>query len=168
MKTLVITFLLLQFSIVGAYSQEAATTETMIYNPEANVNADLAKAIAQAREDDKYVFVQIGGNWCKWCVKFHQFVNSDQQIDSMIKANYVVVKVNYDKENKNSDILNRLEHPERFGFPVFVILKNGKRIHTQDSGYLESGAAYDKKKVMRFLQNWTVDALNPEHYKKKD
>ncbi len=45
-------------------------------------------------------------------------------------------------------------------FPVLVILNsNGQRIHTQDSGLLESGDGYDTKKVIGFLKNWTQGAL---------
>jgi hypothetical protein len=53
-----------------------------------------------------------------------------------------------------------LENPQRFGFPVLVVLNsNGQRIHTQDSGLLESGDGYDPKKVIGFLKNWTPAAL---------
>jgi len=72
-----------------------------------------------------------------------------------------VVKVNYSKENKNVDVLEQLEKPQRFGFPVLVILdSDGRRIHTQDTGLLESGDGYDHKKVLNFLKNWTPNALN--------
>ena len=62
--------------------------------------------------------------------------------------------VNYSKENKNLAEMKKLEFPQRFGFPVFVILdSNGKRIHTQNSSYLEEGDGYSKKKVIDFLTN---------------
>ncbi|GAB6279950.1 MAG: hypothetical protein STSR0006_19930 [Lentimicrobium sp.] len=57
------------------------------------------------------------------------------------------------------------EYPQRFGFPVFVILnQKGERIHTQDSGLLESGENYDDKKVIQFLKNWSPKALDPSLY----
>ena len=66
---------------------------------------------------------------------------------------------------KNSKTLAKLGFPQRFGFPVFIILnEKGERIHTQSSEYLEDGkSSYDKKKVMGFLQMWSPDALtSPE------
>ena len=58
--------------------------------------------------------------------------------------------------------LPSLEFPQRFGFPVFVILdENGKRIHTQNSAFLKKGDGYDKEKVLRFFKNWSPQALNP-------
>jgi len=61
--------------------------------------------------------------------------------------------------------LKKLEYPQRFGFPVFVILdSNGKRIHTQNSAYLEEDKGYSRKKVLDFLNQWSPDALNPNLY----
>ena len=57
-------------------------------------------------------------------------------------------------------MLDKLGHPERFGFPVFVVMdQTGKVIHTQDSSYLEEGNGYNRDKVARFFQNWTPEAV---------
>ena len=56
-------------------------------------------------------------------------------------------------------MLQRLNNPVRFGFPVFVVLdENGKVIHTQDSSFLEEGNGYNKEKVLRFFNCWTPQA----------
>ncbi|RZL19500.1 MAG: DUF255 domain-containing protein, partial [Pedobacter sp.] len=47
-----------------------------IYNPSADARADLDAAIAKAKKDNKQVFVQIGGNWCSWCIAFHHMIDS--------------------------------------------------------------------------------------------
>lgn len=138
----------------------SAFSQVNIYNPNADAKADIARAINKARQENKHVFIQIGGNWCPWCVKLHNFLNSDSVLTDILSKNYVVVKVNYSKENKNIEVLKQLENPQRFGFPVLVILdSSGRRIHTQDSGLLESGDGYDRKKVLNFLKNWTPEAL---------
>lgn len=137
-----------------------SVAQVNIYNPNANAALDLEKAIAEANQQGKHVLVQIGGNWCPWCVKLHNLFTTDSTVAAVINKNYVLVKVNYSKENKNLEILNKLDKPQRFGFPVLVILNgNGQRIHTQDSGLLESGEGYDLKKVIGFLKNWTPDAI---------
>lgn len=137
-----------------------SVAQVNIYNPNANAALDLEKAIAEANQQGKHVLVQIGGNWCPWCVRLHNLFTTDSSVAAVINKNYVLVKVNYSKENKNLEILNKLDKPQRFGFPVLVILNgNGQRIHTQDSGLLESGEGYDLKKVIGFLKNWTPDAI---------
>lgn len=138
-----------------------------VYNPEADASADIKKAIELAQKNDKHVFLQIGGNWCPWCIKFHNFVEADSEIKNYFVENFEVVKVNYDRENKQEELLAKLGFPQRFGFPVFVILDaKGNRIHTQNSAFLEKDKDYDHDTVLRFLKNWSPAAINPKSYKK--
>lgn len=82
-----------------------------------------------------------------------------------MEANYVFQLLNYSKENKNLDILAELGYPQRFGFPVIVILDgNGMRIHTQNSAYLEKEKSYDEKVMIEFLKQWSPAAIDPENY----
>lgn len=136
-----------------------------IYNPSADAKADIQKAVKEAKTEGKHVFLQIGGNWCPWCVKFHHFVDSDPEIKSFVDQNFVVVNVNYSKENKNLAVMKELGFPQRFGFPVFVVLNgDGQNIHIQNSGYLEEGGGYSKKKVLTFFKQWSPMALDPKTY----
>lgn len=58
--------------------------------------------------------------------------------------------------------MRRLGNPQRFGFPVFVILDpNGNVVHIQDSSFLEEGQGYNKDKVLRFFNNWAPKAVSP-------
>ena len=162
MKNLAISMFLLLVVLVTVTAQQVNTT---IYNPEANAKADISAAVAKATSENKHVLLQIGGNWCSWCVKFHKLIHTDAAIDSVLKADYIFLLVNYSKENKNLPILKELDFPQRFGFPVLVVLdKTGKRIHTQDSGLLEAGDGYDPKKVVGFLKGWTVAGIDPKNY----
>jgi len=162
MKNLAISMFLLLVVLGTVTAQQVKPT---IYNPEANAKADINAAVAKAASENKHVLLQIGGNWCSWCVKFHKLIHTDAAIDSVLKADYIFLLVNYSKENKNLPILKELDFPQRFGFPVLVVLdKTGKRIHTQDSGLLEAGDGYDPKKVVGFLKGWTVAAIDPKNY----
>ena len=138
----------------------AQTEAVNIYNPNANAKEDIANAVKQAKAENKQVLLQIGGNWCPWCVKLHKFMAEDPQVDSLLKADYIRVMVNYSKEVKNEEVMKMLGNPQRFGFPVLVILgQDGVRLHTQDSWYLEKDKYYDKEKVMHFLEMWNVAAM---------
>lgn len=138
-----------------------------IYNPDANAKADISAAVKKASSEGKHVFLQIGGNWCPWCVKFHRFVDADLEIKKYVEQNFEVVKVNYDPKNKNEVVLAELGFPQRFGFPVFVILDGkGNRIHTQNSAYLEKDKSYDRDVVLQFFKHWSPTAVNPNSYKK--
>lgn len=155
-------------SALKAQTPAVTTPPPMIYHPELDARAEMNKAIKTAKLEHKNVVLMIGGNWCKWCRMFQKFIDNDAQIDSTIKAGFVFEHLNYSKENKNLDILAELNFPQRFGFPVFVILDaDGKRIHTQNSGYLEDGEGYSEDKTIEFFSQWSPAALNPENYVEK-
>lgn len=140
--------------------------ENKLYNPNADAAKDIAAALQKAKAENKYVLLQGGGNWCSWCIEFAKFCKADAKIDSVIKASYVWYHLNWSKENENKKLFSQYGYPQRFGFPVFIILDgNGKRIHTQNSEYLEDGKkSYDRNKVQAFLEMWSPNALNPKMY----
>ena len=76
-----------------------------LYDPQANAAVDIAAAVKKAAAENKYVLLQAGGNWCSWCIEFNRFVKSNAQLDSIVKANYLVYHLNYSKENKNIKLL---------------------------------------------------------------
>ncbi|OMP75024.1 thioredoxin family protein [[Flexibacter] sp. ATCC 35208] len=136
-----------------------------IYNPGADAAADLAAIQQQAAAAKKHILVQVGGNWCIWCKRFYKFTEEDSTLKSLLNNNFIVYHLNYSKENKNLPILQKLGYPQRFGFPVIVILDaKGNRLHTQDTGLLESADSYDQKKIAMLLKQWGPDALNPAYY----
>ncbi|WP_343523600.1 thioredoxin family protein [Pedobacter sp.] len=148
-----------------------------IYNPQANAKADIEAAVAKAAKENKHVLVQVGGNWCTWCIAFHNLVDSTATLKKYINDNFETVLVNYSPENKNESVLAGLGYPQRFGFPVFLVLDGkGKVLHIENSSYLETeevGAngkkkvGHDVKKITAFLKGWTTTAVNPETYKPK-
>lgn len=161
MRNTVFLFLLLCFTVT-TYGQTAFN----LYNPDADAGQELSEAVIKASEENKNIFITIGGNWCGWCKAFNDLVTGDEELSALLENNYEVVHVNYSKENKNPEVLASLDYPQRFGFPVFVILdSSGKRIHTQNSAYLEEGKGHSKAKVKEFLTQWSPSALDPAHYK---
>jgi thiol:disulfide interchange protein len=144
---------------------QAAYDLEHIYDPAANAPADIACATQQAAREGKHVLLQIGGNWCIWCRRLYKFTHDNAELDSLIRQSYVVYHLNYSKENRNLPLLQQLGYPQRFGFPVLVILDaKGARLHTQDTGLLESADSYDKKKLQNMLRQWSPAAMSPAHY----
>jgi thioredoxin-related protein len=166
MKKFILCFLLF-ISCQFSFSQDM--TKFRLYTPKENAEQGIAMAVKEAKAAGKHVFIQIGGNWCIWCARFNDFVTSDKQIDSLIKADYIVYHMNYSKEYYNAALLAKYGYPQRFGFPVFLVLDgNGKLIHTQNSGYLEDGKeSYNKEKVIGFFKDWTPRVFDPKQYKEQ-
>ena len=63
------------------------------------------------------------------------------------------LKVNWSPENKNEALLARW--PRIQGYPhLFVLDGDGKLLHSQETGSLESGRDYDKARFLAFLRAW--------------
>jgi thioredoxin-related protein len=147
-----------------SYSLKAQEKVTL-YNPEADARKELNKAIQMANEQHKHVLIQVGGNWCPWCIRLHGVFKSEARVDSILKSDYVFILINYSKENKNEVVLADLGYPQRFGFPVLLVLdQDGHRLHTQNTAYLEKDKGYDTNKLTGFLLDWNGKALNPKSY----
>lgn len=154
--------------LAGTYGHAQTKEKRIIYHPEADAAAELDAAIKKAAEQGRHVFIQAGGNWCGWCIRFHDLVNGNDTLNAYLRQNYEVIHLNFSPENKNEEVFARLDYPQRFGFPVFIILDSkGKRIHTQNSAYLEEGKGHSSKKVLDFFKDWSPAAVNPSNYLKK-
>ena len=137
-----------------AYAEE-------VYDPSVDAMSKITEAISIAKELNKHVFVKVGGNWCGWCKLYDKFSNSDEDIALIMRQEYITVLANWSPENRNLEAMNYLGRPQRFGYPVFIILDgNGNVLHTQDTALLEEGRGYNKNHVLRFLKVWTYSAVS--------
>jgi thioredoxin-related protein len=167
MKKYFLMVFILSFTLT-LFAQEASKP----YNENADARADLKKALSQAKKENKHVLVQFGGNWCPWCIRFHNMAFGAKVIDSIMKADYVYMLLNVPQDKKKRDyaLFKEFGYPNRFGYPVFVVLNgNGKQLHIQDSGILEhcQVKGYDTTKVVTFLKMWTPKAVDPATYQIK-
>ncbi|GAB3902629.1 hypothetical protein GCM10028803_29630 [Larkinella knui] len=166
MKRILFACTLLLGLLAEVKAQGPAKPESpKIYDPKADAQLDIKNAVAKAQKEGKHVLLQLGGNWCVWCIRFHTLTHTDTTLSRILNENYVVLRVNYSPENKNEATLAQLGYPQRFGFPVFVILDGkGNRLHTQNSAYLEEGKGHSPKLVAEFLQQWSPKSLDPQAY----
>lgn len=156
--------ILLLLTVISALNVNAQNSLKKVYNEDINPIEQIDQAVAKAKTEGKFVICQVGGNWCPWCLLFADFISNDSTISKMIDDNFVYIHVNYNpRKSKDAEkaelakkLMERLNRPARFGFPVFVVLdEEGKVIHIQDSGLLEEGKGYNQEKVLSFFKNWT-------------
>ncbi len=146
-----------RFAFAGALLAFAAASAAQSlptrFDPARDAAADVAMAAAQAKAQGKRVLVDVGGEWCAWCHILDRFVDANADVRSLRDAGYVWVKVNWSKENKNEALLSRW--PKIQGYPhLFVLDGDGRLLHSQDTGSLESGKDYDRAKLVAFLKAW--------------
>ena len=145
--------------VCAALAQTAAVqvggAKEKIFDPSRDAAADLAAGLKLATKEKKRVLVDVGGNWCGWCHKLDKLFKSDAEIAKVLKAKYVIVKINFSPENENKAVLSKF--PTISGYPhLFVLDAKGKLLHSQDTGLLETGPAHDPEKVMDFLKKWAL------------
>ena len=150
MKNIFLIFVIL-ISIIFLSAQTEDSREK--FDPARNPFEDLKSAVGVAFESNKRIILDVGGEWCVWCHRIDAFMHSTEEIKTLIEQYYVVVKVNFSKENKNEKFLS--QYPAIEGYPHFFVLESdGKLLHSQNTGELEKDKDYDKEKFVAFLSKW--------------
>ena len=125
------------------------------FDPARDPSADVQTATVTAVREKKRILLDVGGEWCIWCHRLDRFLHDQSDLDAYLKDHFVVVKVNYSKENKNEKFLG--QYPAIDGFPhVFLLEPDGKFLLSQSTGDFEAGKGYDHDKILQFLKKWTL------------
>ena len=129
---------------------------TKPYNEEEDAQAKIDELVKKAKKENKYVFIQAGGNWCIWCLRFNDFVQNDEELKSIVDENFEYYHLNYSQKNKNKEVFSKyIESTNGLGYPFFFVLnEDGDMINLITSSDLEEGKSYDIDKVKAmFLEN---------------
>lgn len=131
----------------------AQWTPPTTFDPARDPAKDLREAVSLAQRSGKRILLDAGGEWCVWCRRLDTLFTTNRELLQFRDRNYVTLKVNYSKENKNEEFFSR--YPKIPGYPhLFVLDSNGDLLHSQGTEELEGGSGYDPEKVYRFLKEW--------------
>src|SRR5476651_1742715 len=72
-------------------------------------------AFARAKQEKKYVLLDLHAVWCHWCHVMDEKTYSDPKVIALIRSNYIAVGVDQDSR---PDLANRYEN---YGWPATVI-----------------------------------------------
>jgi thiol:disulfide interchange protein len=146
---------------VAWMASAAAQDLPRTFDPDRDAQKDVAAAVAIAKAQGKRVLVDVGGEWCSWCHIMDRFIEGNADVRALREENYVWVKVNWSKANKNEALLSRW--PAIRGYPhLFVLDGTGRLVHSQDTEVLEAGRDYDKAKFVEFLKKWAPPKLGSD------
>jgi thioredoxin-related protein len=152
LPALLASLILVATSPVSGRAADAPKSDRpKIYDESADGTKQIAEALAIAKKEDKRVLLQFGANWCSWCHKLHKLLASDKPIGEKLKADFVVVLIDVDKEHNKSLVAKY--GGQSIGLPFIVILDaEGKHVTTKNTGELEEGDHHSPEKVMAFLK----------------
>jgi thiol:disulfide interchange protein len=123
------------------------------YDESRDPEADLVKTIDRASKENKRVMIQVGGDWCGWCSKMSEFIETETAVRDLMSENYVLMKVTYTNNQPNEAFLSK--YPKIKGYPhLFVLDNDGTLLHSQDTAELEEGSGYSSANFAKFLTTW--------------
>lgn len=126
------------------------------FDPRRDAAADVAQAVERARAEGKRVIVDVGGEWCTWCHILERFIASNEEVRTLVAAEFVWVKVNHSAANRNEQLLSGW--PKVTGYPhLFVLDGAGRLVRSQPTAAFEAGHGYDKAKLLAFLRESRVE-----------
>ena len=74
-------------SILEAKKKAAAEEKAKLpkpYNDKENAETKIAELVKQAQKENKNIILQAGGNWCIWCLRFNQFVQTTPELKNVV------------------------------------------------------------------------------------
>ena len=116
----------------------------------------LEQATVRAQAEGKRILLEIGGEWCGWCHLLDLFIREHPSIAEKLAEGFLVIKVNYSRENGNEAFLS--QYPRIPGYPhLYVLESDGTFLHSQGTLALEEERSYNEEAILDFLRIWAPE-----------
>ncbi len=91
------------------------------YDRRADAQADIGRAVDQARRENRRVLVMFGANWCPECRRLADDL-AQPALGAPVAERFVTVKVDIGHFDRNGRIIQQLGNPVDDGIPALVVL----------------------------------------------
>ena len=140
-------FLLAAFLSLCAFAADAP-----VYDESADAQAQVSQALAKAKTDNKQVMIVFGANWCGDC-KMLDGEFKKPALKALIDANYIVVKVDVNRFNKNLDVVKPYGDVIKKGIPSIVIATPANQlVYATNGGELADARKMGEAGVAEFFK----------------
>jgi protein disulfide-isomerase len=152
MKKLVLISVLL-FSFNGW-----TITDYEPYDENADALENISMALKNAKLENKYVLLQMGGNWCPDSRTLGEYF-SRPDIKQWLDDRLILVSVDVGEWNRNLDIVEEYGNPISEGIPALVLLNSNDEVMLATlAGELASARSMSKDDLIEWLQ-YKIDPL---------
>ncbi len=125
------------------------------YDPQRDALQDGRDAIKLASATNRRILIELGGDWCKWCLLLDRFLNKNPEIKTQLHQTFVLLKVNVSDENDNSAFLKVF--PQTLGYPhMYITESNGKLLLSKDTAQFLVNGQYSVKRFKAFFKRWAL------------
>lgn len=127
-----------------------------VYDDQRDPFKDATAALTLAKETNRQVLIEIGGNWCAWCHKMDKFLINNPDVYNALHSQYVLLKINVSDRNENNDFMKSL--PPVLGYPhMYVSNAQGKMLLSKDTAELLVANNYSTTQWLTFLDDWSIN-----------
>ena len=133
-------------------------TDYKPYDENANAEEQISDALETAKLNNRYVLLQMGGNWCPDCRTLGEYF-SRPEIKTWLDERVVLVSVDVGEWDRNLDIVEEYENPISEGIPALVLLDSENQIiFATLAGELATARSMSKIELIEWL-NKKIDPL---------
>ena len=128
------------------------------YDENADALENISMALKNAKLENKYVLLQMGGNWCPDCRTLGEYF-SRPDIKQWLDDRLILVSVDVGEWNRNLDIVEEYGNPISEGIPALVLLNSNDEVMLATlAGELASARSMSKDDLIEWLQ-YKIDPL---------
>jgi thioredoxin len=125
-----------------------------IYDEHADAGRQIAAAISKAKITGKNVVLIFGANWCPDCHALDEQMHRPA-LARLIAQDFVVVKIDVGRFNKNLGIGENYGVPIRKGIPAVAVLNPlGKLLYAQSQGQFANARLMPYRDFTDFFEKW--------------
>ena len=122
------------------------------YDENADALDSISKALKIAKLENKYVLLQMGGNWCPDCRTLGEYFTRPD-IKAWLDDRAILVSVDVGEWNRNLDVVEEYGNPISEGIPALVLLNSENEVMFATlAGELASARSMSKDDLIVWLQ----------------
>jgi protein disulfide-isomerase len=130
------------------------------YDENADALDSISKALKIAKLENKYVLLQMGGNWCPDCRTLGEYFTRPD-IKAWLHDRVILVSVDVGEWNRNLDIVETYGNPISEGIPALVLLNSENEVMFATlAGELASVRSMSKDDLIVWLQTKIDPMIN--------
>jgi thioredoxin 1 len=146
---------------LAAATAQAAPLPYVPYDEAANARADVQQALQTAHPSGRPVLVIFGANWCEDCRALDSALKVPKNAELMARE-FVVVKVDVGRFDRNLDLSNLYGNPIKAGIPAAVVLSPKQEvIYATRAGELADARRMSETGVYDFFRAAAASAKAP-------
>ncbi|MAI81838.1 MAG: thioredoxin family protein [Gammaproteobacteria bacterium] len=128
-----------------------AITDYKPYDETAIAGEEITEALKKAQSNNKYILLQMGGNWCPDCRTLGEYF-SRPDIKEWLDERVILVSVDVGEWDRNLDIVEEYGNPISEGIPALALLNsNNEVMFATLAGELASARSMSKNDLIDWL-----------------